>query len=165
MFRWAVVVGLLIGLLALHPAGAVSDGRAGAEGCPLRFDQLTTGLSQACMFVGRYNDTCGQKAVAIFAGDGVAMVVALAVGPDHPKLYLPAEVLSSTEGKLVRWRPDLELKTAASAGSVVLAPDGRSLRVAVPAQVQQATAQAGGCAFAEYVGEFVGMASADGRLD
>jgi hypothetical protein len=117
------------------------------------------------MFVGRYNAACGQQdVVALFAGDGVALVVALEAGEDRPQMFLPAQVLSSTEGKLVRWRPDLEFQEAPSAGSVTLTPDGRSLRVAVAPSVAPASAQPGACPFDEYVGEFVGMASEDGSL-
>jgi hypothetical protein len=41
---------------------------------------------------------------------------------------------------------------------VTLADDGRSLRVAMPATVMHAS----GCPFTEFVGEFAGMAAADG---
>jgi hypothetical protein len=91
----------------------------------------------------------------------VALVVAVALSPAHPKLFLPAQVLSATEGKLVRWRPDLEFRTAGRVGSVTLGSDGRSLRVAMPPSVVHAS----GCPFTEYVGDFVGMATATGQLE
>jgi len=118
------------------------------------------------MFVGRYNETCGEEAVAIFAGDGVALVIALATSPAQTKLFLPAQVVSATEGRLVRWHQDLNFKTAASAGRVKLDDEGQSLRVSVPVSLRNASAPAdGGCPFVEFVGRFVGMASANGHLE
>jgi hypothetical protein len=126
------------------------------RGCPLRFDQATTGLPEACLFVGHYNQECGQEAAAMFAGDGTALVVGVSVNPGAPTLFLPAEVLSGTEGKLVKWRQDLQLRTAPGAGQVVLENAGQQLRITMPG----AFLQASGCAFAEYVGHFAGMVSA-----
>jgi hypothetical protein len=151
------VIGALAAVVLLRTgaSGAAAEGAAGS-GCPLRFDQLTTGLPQACLFVGRYNQDCGQEAVAMFAGDGTALVVGISVSSASPTLFLPAHVLSATEGNLVRWRQDLELRTAATAGHVALEHDGQQLSITMPVSF----AQASGCPFAQYVGQFVGMVSA-----
>jgi hypothetical protein len=149
----------------MHGGRAVAAEPA-TDGCPLRFDQFTTGLPKACMFAGRYNETCGQEAVAIFAGDGVALVIALATTPAQTKLFLPAQVLSATEGRLVRWHQDLNFKTAGSAGRVKLDDDGQSLRVSMPEAFRNASASSGSdCPFVEFVGRFVGMASSNGHLE
>jgi hypothetical protein len=155
MARWGEMVGLLAVLLLLSEPCWAADQAAVPDGCPLRFDQMTTGLPQACLFVGRYNQECGQDAVAMFAGDGTALVVGVSVGPAMPTLFLPAKVLSGTEGKLVAWRQDLELRTASGAGQVALENGGRQLRI-LPGSVLQTS----GCAFAEFVGQFAGMVSA-----
>jgi hypothetical protein len=89
-------------------------------GCPLRFDGESVGWSSTCLFVGRYNDSCGGNAVAVFASDGHAMVVGVAVSETSPVVYLPGEVRSSTHGKIVRWHPDLEIAKAAEEGTAVL---------------------------------------------
>jgi len=127
-----------------------------AEGCPRRFDQMTTGLPTACLFVGRFNANCGGDAVALFAGDGTALVVSLSLGPPAPPLFIPAHVVSPTEGMLVRWRNDLDLGRDLTNGSVSLAADGASLRI----KLADAALAAGNCRFDAFVGRFVGMVSA-----
>jgi hypothetical protein len=133
------------------------QGESGAcAACPLRFDGDTIGLPATCLFVGRYNDSCGQNAVAVFAGDGRAMVVGIAVGQTTPVVYLPGQVLSGTRGKIVRWRPDLHLSTADPEGSVSLENDGRTLHVRMPT----GTFHVDGCPFSDFVGRFIDMIAA-----
>jgi hypothetical protein len=146
------LVGVLAVLLVLVQPSRGAGEVAESDGCPLRFDQMTTGLPKACLFVGRYNQECGHEAMAMFAGDGTALVVGVSVGPATPTLFLPAQVLSPTEGKLVAWKQDLELRTASGAGQVVLENGGRQLRI-----LPQGVLETSGCSFAEYVGQFVGM--------
>jgi hypothetical protein len=124
--------------------------------CPRRFDEQTTGLPSACMFVGRFAAGCGGDAVALFAGDGSAMVVSLSTPSAKGPLFLPAHVTSATEGKLVSWRGDLELATADAVGSVRLADDGQRLIV----RIDGATVSADGCQMQEFVGHFAGMVQA-----
>jgi len=144
-------------LLSNGPAHAQASAAAPSTAtCERRFDQSTTGLPTACVFIGHYNTACGKEAVAIFAGDGTALVVGLAISPKTPTLFVPAHVLSPTQGKLVRWRDDLELRTAPSAGSVTLDGDGRQLRV----KLADPAVQVGDCHFDEFVGDYVGMAPA-----
>jgi hypothetical protein len=122
----------------------------------LRFDANTVGLPTTCLFVGRYNSSCGQKAVAVFAGDGRAMVLGVALSQTSPVVYLPARTLSGTHGVIVRWRPDLHLDTADPEGSVSLEGDGQTLRVRMPAPAISID----GGAFSEFVGHFVDMVGA-----
>jgi hypothetical protein len=138
------------------PAGATPAPKEPATRCPLRFDANTVGLPTTCLFVGRYNSSCGQKAVAVFAGDGRAMVLGVALSQTSPVVYLPARALSGTHGIIVRWRPDLHLDTADPEGSVSLEGDGQTLRVRMPAPAISID----GCAFSEFVGQFVDMVGA-----
>lgn len=124
--------------------------------CPRRFDTHTTGLPSACVFVGRYNPHCGGEAMALFAGDGTALVVSLAAPEAGSPLFLPAQVVSATEGKLVLWHGQLDLEKAASAGKVRLEGDGARLRIAISG----GDLYAGECRFEEFVGRFAGMAEA-----
>ncbi len=157
---WAIRMQLAaFTLLAL--SGGTAHGQTSAApsdvtACERRFDQSTTGLPTACLFIGHYNAACGKEAVAIFAGDGTALVVGLAISPKTPTLFVPAHVLSPTEGKLVRWRDDLELRTAPSVGKVTLDGGGRQLRV----KIADPALQVGDCRFDEFVGDFAGMVSA-----
>ena len=153
-FSWATFVVLL--LLSATALAQASAGSASPAGCERRFDQSTTGLPTACLFIGHYNAACGKEAVAIFAGDGTALVVGLAISPKTPTLFVPARVESATEGKLVRWRDDLELRSAPSVGKVTLDGDGRQLRV----KLADPALQVGECHFDEFVGDFVGMVPA-----
>ncbi len=95
----------------------------------------------------------------MFAGDRTALVVLLALSPTTPTLFLPGEVLSATEARLVRWRNDLQLGTASSTGRVTLDESGEWLRV----RLFDASLQVGACPVDEYLGRFVGMIS-DGTV-
>ena len=124
--------------------------------CARRFDQQTTGLPDACVFVGRYNTDCGDEAVALFAGDGTALVVSLSASGTSAPLFLPAQALSATEGKVVVWRSDLQFDTAPAVGSVHLEDNGGRLVV----KLKPGMVSAGGCPLNEFVGRFAGMAAA-----
>jgi hypothetical protein len=152
----AAVLAATILLLSLPMRAEDASGVLAATRCPLRFDANTIGLPRTCMFVGRYNSSCGQQAVAVFAGDGQAMVVGVALGQTSPVVYLPAQALSGTNGIIVRWRPDLHLDTAAPEGSVSLEDEGQTLRVRMPVPAIDVD----GCAFSEFVGHFVDMIGA-----
>jgi hypothetical protein len=142
---------LALPLLALALTASASAGQ-----CSRRFDQLTTGLPDACVFVGTYNVDCGGEAVALFAGDGSALVVSLSPSATAPPLFIAAQALSATEGKVVLWRPDLQLEAAPPVGSVRLEDDGRRLVL----RLQPGLMTAGGCPLREFVGRFAGMAAA-----
>ena len=144
-------------MLAL--AVVTTVGVAQAEHCPRRFDQQTTGLPTACVFVGTFNAHCGGNAMVLFAGDGTALVLSIAAPLAAAPLFLPAQVLSATEGKLVSWHRNLQLAAARSAGTVRLEDGGARLRI----QVAGGDLIAGDCRFEEYVGRFVGMAGRDPR--
>lgn len=135
-------------VLALMPCAA-----SRADECARRFDQLTTGLPDACVFIGRVAGACGDEAVALFAGDGDALVVSLATPAAAVPFFLPAQALSATEGKLVLWRPDLDLARAASVGVVRLEGGGRRLVVRFTRPVPTPS----GCPLSEFTGEFAGM--------
>ena len=132
---------------------------ASAAQCGRRFDQLTTGLPDACVFVGSYDANCGREAVALFAGDGSALVVSLSPSPTSPPLFIAAQTLSPTEAKLVLWRPDLKLDQAPSVGSLRLEDNGSRLVL----QLQPGLMSAGNCPLQEFVGRFAGMAAAAGE--
>jgi hypothetical protein len=142
-------------MLAAIATLAMAASAARADECPRRFDQLTTGLPDACVFVGRYAG-CGDEAVALFAGDGTALVVSLSSPATAAPLFIPAQALSATEGKVVLWTPDLELKRAAAVGSVRLEDGGRRLVL----RLKNALPTAGGCTVQEFVGQYAGMATA-----
>lgn len=141
-----------VALLALLAAPA----RAHPEGCPSRFDQFTTGLPEACVFVGRASSDCADDTVALFAGDGSALVVSLSSPANAAPFFIPAQTLSATEGKLVLWKPDLELARAPSVGSVRLEQDGRRLVV----RLDRPLTSNRGCTVREFVGTFAGMVQA-----
>jgi hypothetical protein len=145
--EWALI-GLMVALTA--------DAAAAAE-CERRFDQSTDGMPDTCVFVGRYNPTCGSEAVAFFAGDGTAVVLSLAPSATAPPLFIAAQALSATEGKLVLWRSDLDIKQAPSVGSVHLESNGQRLVV----RLDPGLANVGGCPIREFVGRFAGMAVAN----
>jgi hypothetical protein len=144
------------GAMAVMGLAVLCASRSSAEECARRFDQLTTGLPDACMFVGRYNPTCGSEAVALFAGDGTALVVSLSPCATAPPLFIAARALSATSGKLVLWRGDLQLDDAPSVGSVHLEDNGRRLVI----RLNSGMVSAGGCPVQEFVGRFAGMATA-----
>ena len=114
-------------------------------------------MPDTCVFVGRYNPTCGSEAVAFFVGDGTAVVLSLAPSATTPPLFIAAQALSATEGKLVLWRSDLDFKQAPSVGSVHLENNGQRLVV----RLDPGLANAGGCPIQEFVGRFAGMAVAN----
>ena len=145
-------VGLAACLLALASPAAAGGG------CPLRFDAVTVGMPRTCLFVGRYNPDCGGEAVAVFAGDGKSVVVGLTLAEAKPVVYLPGRVESGTEGTVVRWRPDLQLREAEGAGRLTLERDGETLRVRLIGQALQV----GACPLREFVGRFVTMVDATG---
>lgn len=157
--RWhALASGLATIVLLSVPMRAedASHVHARTARCPLRFDADTIGLPRTCLFVGRYNDSCGHKALAVFAGDGRTMVVGVTLSQTSPVVYLPAQALSGTNGIIVRWRPDLQLDTAAPEGSVSLEDEGQTLRVRMP----RPAIDVDGCAFSDFVGHFVDMIGA-----
>jgi hypothetical protein len=136
---------------------------AASDGTPLRACCCcavgSPGVRVRCAGAG--GTECGDHAVAMFAGDGTAIVVLLSLSPAAPPLFLPAQVSSATAGKLVGWRRDLELRTAAGAGTVILDEAGRVLRVALSG----VSLRVGRCLFEEYVGHFVGMIAAGQALE
>ena len=136
---------------------ALTARAAAAAECERRFDQFTNGMPDTCVFVGRYNPTCGSEAVAFFVGDGTAVVLSLAPSATAPPLFIAAQALSATEGKLVLWRSDLDFKQAPSVGSVHLENNGQRLVV----RLDPGLANAGGCPIQEFVGRFAGMAVAN----
>ena len=134
---------------------AVADVRhATSKGCPLRFDQPTTGLQRTCLFVGRFNNTSSGELMAAFAGDGSAVVVAIARGDAKPLLFLPAAVDGPTAGTLQRWQEGVEPAAAAPTGTVTLEDGGRRLRLRATLPDGQAGPPA------EFVGYFADMVDA-----
>lgn len=138
---------------------ASTRGREPVAGCPLRFDELTTDSGIACLFVGLLGAHCPQRAIAMFAGDGTAMVVLLALSPGGPSLYLPAHAQSAAEARIVGWRNDLDFATAPSAGRVTLDEGGRRLRVVL----DHASVPLGACSLENYSGKFVTLVSKRGE--
>jgi hypothetical protein len=121
------------------------------KGCPLRFDQPTTGLARTCLFVGRFNTREGSL-VAAFAGNGSAVVVAIGDGNAKPLLFLPATVDGPTTGTLQRWQA--EDSASGSTGTLTLEDGGRRLRVRAALPDGQAGPPA------EFVGYFADMVDA-----
>ena len=138
------------GVLVLATQASADVGSQNNKACPLRFNQPTTGLERTCLFVGRFNNGTGDL-MAVFAGDGSAVVVAIARGDAKPLLFLPAVVDNATTGTLQHWQEGVEPAVAGVVGTVTLEDGGRRLRLraAVPA------GQAGPPA--EYVGYFATM--------
>ncbi|MBX3028195.1 hypothetical protein KF840_25175 [bacterium] len=141
---------MLFAAAALLIAGqAFADiGRPVSRGCPLRFDQPTTGLPRTCLFVGRFNTRDGEL-IAAFAGNGSAVVVAIGAGDAAPLLFLPAAVNGPTSGTLQRWQEGVE--PAAVTGTLTLEDGGRRLRVRAALPEGQAGPPA------EFVGYFADM--------
>lgn len=146
VFTATMVTGLIFGA-----ASACAGQR-----CPLRFDAVTAGLPTACLFLGRYDPECGGQTVAVFAGDGKAIVVGLSMGEAQPVVYLPGRVESATEGTVVRWRPDLELREAEGAGVLTLEGEGGLLRL----RLSGGALRVGSCTLREFVGDFAAMVDA-----
>ena len=139
-------------LLVAGPALA-EVGRAAPAACPLRFDQPTTGLQRTCLFVGHFSGS-DRELMAAFAGDGSAVVVAIARADAKPLLYLPAEVDSATSDTLLRGEAGVETASAESTGTLTLEDGGRRLRLrAVAAPGQDGPP-------AEFVGYFAAMVAA-----
>jgi hypothetical protein len=149
MLAAAVVAGLLV----TAGQATAASGQSKATTCPLRFNQPTTGLERTCLFVGRFNNGGGEL-MAAFAGDGSAVVVAIARGDAKPLLFLPAVVDTPTTGTLQRWQEDIEPAAASVAGTVTLEDGGRRLRLRAALPAGQAGPPA------EYVGHFAAMVEA-----
>lgn len=127
-------------------------------GCPLRFDANTIRLPETCLFVGRYNGSCGKPAVAVFAGDGQHVVVGFAFSQTGAPTYFAGNVASQTAATLAAWQPTLEdPATRMLPGSATLEEGGEVLRV----RLTGAPFQVDGCEFGEFVGRFVEMIDAD----
>jgi len=156
----AGIAAVMMSLAALPfpPAVWASDmGGGHGTGCPLRFDERTVGRPQACLFVGHYNQACGGRALAVFAGNGKTVSVGLAFSQGGSTTYFAGDVASKTEASLVIWQRSLEMLAASYvSGQMTLEDDGRQLRV----QLASAPFQVGGCRFGEYVGHFVDMVDA-----
>ena len=148
-FAATVAAGLLVAGMAV---GEVRP--ATPKACPLRFDQPTTGLQRTCLFVGHFKGS-DRELLAAFAGDGSAVVVAIAREDATPLLYLPADVDTATSGTLLRWEAGVEQATAVTTGSLTLEDGGRRLHL----RAERAAGQAGPPA--EFVGYFAAMVSAD----
>lgn len=145
-------------LLALTVAPAAASSSPSDPGCPLRFDEPTTGLPRTCLFVGRFNTPGSGELLAAFAGDGSTFVVAVARGDATPLLYLPAAATSPTAGELLRWRDGIRPAAAGDespvvTGTVTLEDGGRRLRLrgASGSDTEQP---------AEFIGHFVDMVDA-----
>jgi len=142
------------GMLLLIAGQATADvGHAPPKTCPLRFDQPTTGLQRTCLFVGHFNNRGGDL-MAAFAGDGSAVVVAIARGDAKPLLFLPAAVDGPTSGTLQRWEAGVEPASAVATGTVTLEDGGRRLRLRAALPEGQAGPPA------EFVGYFADMVDA-----
>jgi hypothetical protein len=129
-----------------------------ARGCPLRFDADTICLPETCLFVGRYNGSCGDRAVAIFAGNGEHLVVGFAFSQTGAPTYFAGTVASQTAATLAAWQPTLDdPATRMLPGSATLEEDGEVLRV----RLTGAPFQVDGCEFGEFVGRFVQMIEGD----
>ncbi len=143
--------------VVLLVAGTATTLQAQVRACPLRFDRHTVGLQRTCLFLGRYNPTCGENAIAVFAGDGTILVLGIAITPERPIVYLPAAVESPRRGVVVSW---LDTEVAASErtalGTVTLEDGGRTLRV----RGRSGLFRVDDCPFEEYVGRFVEMVDA-----
>lgn len=146
-----IMTAAAVGLLLLAVPATAEIQRSAPKACPLRFDQPTTGLQQTCLFVGRFSNGTGEL-MAAFAGDGSAVVVAIARGDAKPMLFLPAAVDSPTRGTLQR--PSIEKASLVDAGTVTLEDGGRRLRLRAVLPENQAGPPA------EFVGYFADMVEA-----
>jgi hypothetical protein len=109
------------------------------------------------MFVGRYNDSCGQPAIAIFAGNGATLAVGLAFGAEASTTFFAGDVVSDTQATLAVWQHSLQMLAASTvSGNVTLEEGGNLLRV----KLASAPFQVNGCRFGEFVGRFVEMVDA-----
>jgi hypothetical protein len=161
-----VLAGAVTGatILALTPLSASAGRPQERPGCPLRFDQETTGLPRTCLFVGRFNTEGSGQVMAAFAGDGSTFVVALARSDATPLLYLPGAAVSPVAGDLLLWQEGVQPAAAAGGdamgdavvGSITLEDSGRRLRVRAAAQPGSTGPPA------EFVGQFATMVEAEG---
>jgi hypothetical protein len=134
---------LLLFAIATPPINAADDA---PRSCPLRFDADTICLPQTCLFVGRYNGTCGESAVAIFAGNGQHLVVGFAFSQTGAPTYFAGNVASQTKATLAAWQPTLEdPATRMLPGSATLEEGGQVLRV----RLTGAPFQVDGCEFGD----------------
>lgn len=152
LLRWHLALGSLV-LFALAGPAAAEIQHAAAKTCPLRFDQPTSGLPRTCLFVGRFNNGGGDL-MAAFAGDGSAVVVAIARGDAKPLLFLPAAVDGPTSGTLQRPQAGADPTAAIATGTVTLEDGGRRLRLRASLPEGQAGPPA------EFVGYFADMVDA-----
>jgi hypothetical protein len=145
----------------LVASGRQPDAAAGAAdqpaACPLRFDARTVGLPKTCLFVGQYNGSCGQSALAIFAGNGDTLVVGFAFSQAGATTYFGGDVDSNTSATLAVWQTSMPVPSASSvSGTVTLENQGQLLRV----RMADSPFQVDGCEFGEYVGRFLEMVDA-----
>lgn len=157
VFAFAAGIAALLATAVAPAAASPSEPRLG---CPLRFDQPTTGLARTCLFVGRFNTPGSTDMLAAFAGDGSTFVVAVARPGGMPLLYLPASTTSATAGKLVRWRDGIQPAAVVSpsalsdqvTGSVTLEDGGHRLRLRADGADNDEPA--------EFIGHFVDLVDA-----
>jgi hypothetical protein len=158
--RIALIAALALAasLFAAHRQTGAAVGAVDQPGaCPLRFDAHTVGLPKTCLFVGRYNGSCGKSALAIFAGNGDTLVIGVAFSQAGDTTYLAGDVESRTSAQLAVWQKSLHVLAASSvSGSVTLEEDGELLRV----RMADSPFEIDGCRFDEFVGRFVEMVDA-----
>lgn len=156
----AVIVAAVLSFVAAPASAGLSP--TVRPGCPLRFDQPTTGLPQTCLFVGRFNTQGAGEVMAAFAGDGSTFVIGIAGSDATPMLYLPATAVSPTAGDLLRWQDGVQPTAVADAeavgdlvvGAVTLEDGGRRLRIRAAVRPDSEATPA------EFVGRFVAMVDA-----
>lgn len=123
----------------------------------MRLDQPSVGLPRTCLFVGRYNGSCGAPALAVFAGNGETVVVGLAFSQTGPTTYFAGDVVSDTEASLAIWQRSLQMLAASQvSGRLSLSDDGHELHL----QLAGTPFTVDGCRFGDYVGRFVEMVDA-----
>jgi len=121
--------------------------------CPCPFDFATPSLQAgvACVYEGRWNDTCGDGSLqATYAGDGNSLGVALIVGGDSPPVAFLSVVQSANQASLAGYV--IGDTTETLPGSVTLSADRRDLRVE-PAEPADLVIR--DCAFEAYAGRLV----------
>ena len=148
-------------LFAVEKQAGRAVGAVDPVKCPLRFDAQTVGLPKTCLFVGRYNNSCGQSALAIFAGNGDTVVVGLAFDRSGSTTYLAGDVQTHTSANLALWQKSPDVLAASSvSGAMTLEDGGKLLRV----RMGESPFRIDGCEFGEFVGRFVEMVDAGDAL-